>query len=54
MLLDNMMEIMNEYQLKLCRKGIVVSIGEKLLELNCIQFADPKCTSRIIDVIEFP
>jgi hypothetical protein len=31
MLLDNMMEIMNEYKVKLNKKGIIVSIGEKLL-----------------------
>ena len=27
MLLDNMMEIMSEYKVKLNRKGIIVSIG---------------------------
>ncbi len=49
-----MMQLMPEYHIKLNKKGLVVSIGEKLLELNCILFSDPKCGERVCDVIEFP
>ena len=45
---------MGGFKVRLSSKGMVSSIGEKLLELNCIQFADPKCVSRICDIIEFP
>jgi hypothetical protein len=31
-----------------------VSIGEKLMEINFVQFADPKCVKKILDVVEFP
>ena len=44
---------MNGFKVRLSSKGMVCSIGPKLLELNCIQFADPKCVSRICDIIEF-
>ena len=54
MLIDNMSEMLNDYKVKLGSKGIVVSIGSKLLELNCISFGYPKCKSRICDIIEFP
>ena len=54
MFLDTMAEMMNGYKVKLGSKGMVSSIGSKLLELNVIQFADPKCASRICDIIEFP
>lgn len=51
MLLDNMVEIMNGFNIRLCKKGLIASIGEKLIELNCIRFANPKCVSKILDVI---
>ena len=54
MFLDTMAEIMGGFKVRLSTKGMVSSIGEKLLELNCIQFSDPKCASRICDIIEFP
>lgn len=54
MFLDTMAEVMNGFKIRLGSKGMVSSIGPKLLELNCIQFADPKCVSRICDIIEFP
>lgn len=53
MFLDTMAEIMGGFKVRLSSKGMVCSIGSKLLELNCIQFADPKCASRICDIIEF-
>jgi hypothetical protein len=54
MLLDNMVEIMSGFEIKLNKKGLVASMGEKLLELSCVQFSDPKCSLKILDVIEFP
>lgn len=31
MLLDNMLEIMNGFHIRLCKKGLIASIGEKLI-----------------------
>jgi hypothetical protein len=49
-----MVEIMSGFEIKLNKKGLVASMGEKLLELSCVQFSDPKCSLKILDVIEFP
>ena len=54
MLMDNVKEVMSEHRIKLGKKGLVASIGDKIMELNSIMFQDPKCVSRILDVIEFP
>ena len=53
MFLDNMMEKINGYSVYLNSKGLIASVGPKLMELNCVHFGDPKCQSRICDTIEF-
>lgn len=54
MILDSMIEKYNEQKIFVNRKGIIVSMGNKILELSSIKFNDPKSTLRICDVINLP
>jgi hypothetical protein len=49
--IDNIMEKIHGNTLKLNQKGIVTSHSGSYMEINVIQFADPKCASRILDSI---
>lgn len=53
MIMDNMMEKIKNFKIFLNTRGIIASVGPKEIELNCVQLGDPKCSSRICDIIEY-
>jgi len=50
--IDNIIEKVGGNSLRFHAKGIVTSQNGFSMELNIIQFADPKCQSRMLDSIQ--
>ena len=54
MILDAMEERFNDHKIFLNKKGLVASMGTKIVELSSIKFNDPKSNLRICDLINLP
>ena len=49
--IDNVMENLNDCNLKINPGAVISSHNNNVMELSVIQFGDPKCVSRILDTI---
>ena len=49
--IDNVMENLNDCNLKINPGAVISSHNNNVMELSVIQFGDPKCVSKILDTI---
>ena len=49
--IDNVMENLNDCNLRINPGAVISSHNEQVMELSVIQFGDPKCVSKILDTI---
>jgi hypothetical protein len=50
--IDNVMENLNDCNLRINPGAVISSYNEMVMELSVIQFGDPKCYSKILDTID--